>query len=107
MTSHNDSRVSGSMIAVLERKLPPQCRGLPLYVTYDGGTYLVSDNWTLVCRARVAANWAAKGNPDLSAKCTIVTFEDLADSFGDQDKLNTLVQSMLDEDFYSKWVKVK
>jgi hypothetical protein len=104
-TSHNGSRVCGSMIAILERKLPPQCRHLPLYVTHNGDTYQVSDNWTLVCRAQVAVNWTANGSPDLSAKCTIVTFENLVKSFGDRERFNKLVQSMLDEDFYSRWVK--
>lgn len=106
-TSHNGSRVSGSMIAILERKLPPQCKHQPLYVTYNGDTYQVSENWTLVCRAQVATNWAANGTPKLSAKCTIVTFENLAKSFGTREQFNKLVKSMLDEDFYSKWVSGK
>ena len=103
-TSHNGSRVSGSMIAILERKLPPQCRHLPLHVTHNGEKYQVSDNWTLVCREQVAANWTTNGKPNLSAKCTIVTFENLARSFGDREQFNKLVQTMLDEDFYSRWV---
>jgi hypothetical protein len=103
-TSHSGTRVSGSMIAILERKLPLQCKNLPLYVTHNGDLYQVSENWTLVCRAQVAAAWATNGNPDLSGKCTIVTFEKLATLFGNREQFNKLVQSMLNEDFYRKWV---
>ncbi|MGR5001805.1 hypothetical protein [Vibrio celticus] len=48
-TSHNDTRVSGSMISILERQLPAQCINQDLYVTYLGDKYLVSDKWGAYC----------------------------------------------------------
>ncbi|MEZ9861927.1 hypothetical protein AB4353_01925 [Vibrio breoganii] len=104
-TSHNDTRVSGSMISILERQLPVQCMNQELYVTYRGEQYLVSDKWGLIARAAVHDKWASNGFPSLSSNCKHLAFEELARSYGDKGSFNRLVAEMLEVDYYEQWVK--
>ncbi|WP_295899498.1 hypothetical protein [uncultured Vibrio sp.] len=104
-TSHNDTRVSGSMISILERQLPAQCIDQELYVTYLGEKYLVSDQWGLIARSAVHDKWSTNGFPTLSFNCKHLAFEDLARSYGDKDSFNSLIAEMLEVDFYEQWVK--
>jgi len=104
-TSHNDSRVSGSMISILERQLPAQCINQELYITYLGEKYLVSDKWGLIARSAVLDKWFSNGFPMLSFNCKYLAFEDLASSYGDKGSFNRLITEMLEIDFYKQWVK--
>ena len=105
-TSHKDTRVSGSMIAILERMLPAQCNEELLTIDYQSQTYPVSATWGLICRAKVIEKWRINGAPAFSANCIPICFEDLAAAYGDANEFNELVRSLLEIDYYEKWVNL-
>lgn len=104
-TSHNDTRVSGGMISILERQLPAQCMNQDLYVTYLGEKYLVSAKWGLIARSAIHDKWSSNGFPTLSPNCKHLAFEKLARSYGDKSSFNRLITEMLEVDFHEQWVK--
>lgn len=102
--SHNGSRVRGSMISVLERKLPPACQNHDLTIEWQGQNYSVSRSWTLIARKRVITNWAKSGAPELSSCCRIVDFESLVSTYGSNEAFNTLVKKLINIDYYREWL---
>ncbi len=104
-TSHNDTRVAGSMISILERQLPTQCMNQDLYITYQGEKYLVLEKWGLIARSVIHDKWLSNGFPTLSFNCKHLAFEDLASSYGNKGSFNCLVTEMLQVNFYEQWVK--
>lgn len=104
-TSHNNTRIRGSMISVLERKLPAQYSRIPITVTFKNTEYVVSNHWSLICREAVIGNWANNGGPKLSRKCSVVSFESIVRSCGDRTKFNRLVSGLLTKDYYLEWVQ--
>ncbi len=103
-TSHKNTRVRGSMIAILERLLPEQCKGQELTVKYQNQIYPVSKKWGLICRAQIIKKWINNGSPSLSKDSVLVRFEDLAAAFGSEDAFNALVTTLLDQNHYKNWV---
>jgi len=103
-TSHKAARVKGSMISILERRLPVQCKGHDLTVTYNGQKFIVSDNWSLVCRQPVINKWSLTGKPALSGKCSIISFESLVRAYGSNNDFNNLMKRLLEKDYYAEWL---
>ncbi|WP_197068529.1 hypothetical protein [Photobacterium gaetbulicola] len=103
-TSHDDTRVAGSMISILERKLPAQCINQELHVTYQGQKYVLSEKWGLIARSATHSKWRSNGFPSLSLNCKHLAFEDLASSYGDKGAFNNLVTEILQIDFHKQWV---
>ena len=104
-TSHNESRVKGSMISILEQRLPIQCKGLDLTVTFEGQKFIVSDRWSLVCRDLVIDKWSDTGSPELSKKCSIISFENIVKTYGNKKEFNELMNSLLKQDYYNEWIE--
>ena len=102
-TSHEGTRVKGSMISILEGRLPEQCTE-KLSVTYSSKAYQLQDSWVLICREKVIKNWNENGYPDLSKNCKIVCFENLVELYGSKEPFNKLMSELLDQDYYSEWV---
>ncbi len=103
-TSHGGTRVSGSMIAILEGKLPQGCHEMPLSITHENRTYKVSEHWILICRKNVFNRWSMNGRPKLSGSCKIVVWEDFAHAYCSENDFNKLVRDMLDANYYDQWV---
>jgi len=103
-TSHQAARVKGSMVSILERRLPVQCKGHDLTVTYNGQKFIVSDNWSLVCRQPVINKWSLTGKPALSEKCSITSFESLVRAYGSNNDFNNLMKRLLEKDYYAEWL---
>ena len=105
-TSHNETRVRGSMIAILERLLPAECAGSQLTVDHQSLAYPVSTKWGLICRAQVIENWELNSPPALSKNCVPICFEDLAATYGTAEEFNELVTTLLSQDYYDNWVNL-
>ncbi|MDN3714841.1 hypothetical protein [Vibrio breoganii] len=104
-TSHNDTRVAGSMISILERQLPSQCTNQDLTVSYQGQKYVLTKEWGLISRSAIHNKWHSNGFPSLTEKCKHVAFESLARTYGDKGAFNNLVTNLLNVDFHAQWVK--
>lgn len=100
-SKHSDFRLSGSMVAVLERSLP-----------FDGTSNLVAqveDNqwtlvqpWWLVVRQNVLDKWRkASDIPVASAR--ILVFDVLAQTYGSRQQFDQLVQRVVGSDFAGRW----
>jgi hypothetical protein len=104
-TSHLETRVKGSMISILEGRLPEQCTG-NLSVTYSFKAYELRESWVLICREKVIKNWDERGYPNLSKNCKIVCFESLVELYGGKERFNLLVSDLLDHDYYNEWMGI-
>lgn len=103
-TSHGGSRVSGTMISILEGKLPAQCQGSNLSVTYKDHQYVLTKEWGLITREKVYSKWEINGFPCISDKCKYLNFEDVVKKYGTSTDFNELVYKLLNADFYKQWV---
>lgn len=103
-TSHGETRVRGSMPAILERKLPVRPRGTKLAATVGEQTCGVERPWVLVVRRPILERWRRKTPPALSSHCTVIAFEALAGAYGDRAAFNDLVEELLAGDYFSEWL---
>ena len=101
-TSHAGTRISGSMISVLERKLPVP-EGEAVETCHQGVNYKLTAEWILIVREQVLSAWNASETPALSANCKIVTMESVVAAYGDKKDFNDLVTKLLSADYYDKW----
>lgn len=106
-TSHSGRRIAGSMISILDRKLPSQCVGEPLSVTYQDQEFTLSKEWGLISRQRVQANWHQHGYPTLTKYCKHLCFEELVSTCCSKTEFNELVGQLLTIDYYECWVNDK
>jgi hypothetical protein len=98
---HADDRISGSMVAVLERSLPFKS-DFNLVAQTGFGCWQVTPAWWLVLRQSVVTKWRKAGRvPVKSARIT--SFESLARLYGSRQQFDLLVQRVVGLDFASKW----
>jgi hypothetical protein len=103
-TSHNNTRIAGNMIAILERKLPNPCLDSPVLVTYERRDYQVTSPWVLILRKAIYDSWEKSGAPLLSPACIRISFEAIVDALGGKLPFNSLVGELLSLDYYDVWM---
>ncbi|HKY35321.1 MAG TPA: hypothetical protein VJN18_05235 [Polyangiaceae bacterium] len=107
--SHADSRWSGNMMAILERKFCGVTDPCELVATVEqpaasgARTFELTREWFVVARRSVVSRWK-RTPPAFSSNARLLAFEDIVDDFGGKDAFNTLVRSQLDIDFYDAWL---
>ena len=102
-TSHENSRISGNMISILDKKLPVACQDAEIYAEHDRSRYLVTNDWVLVCRESVLRKWEVTGKPCLSSNCKILAFEEIVEAFGGTHAFNECIKDSLSFDYYERW----
>jgi len=102
--SHGGKRLAGSMLAILDGKLPANCQKTPLLTNFMGKTYDLSAKWFLIVRRNTLKSWDKNGQPSLSSNCIIIAFEDLVDLFGGVKEFNALVKELFEFDYYENWI---
>jgi hypothetical protein len=100
-SGHADDRISGSMVAVLERLLPV---AEPCNLVAKIGNYQwqVARAWWLVLRQRIVDKWLKSGNLPLNS-ARIVSFDALAEVYGSRQQFDHLVQRVVGADFSGRW----
>jgi hypothetical protein len=102
-TAHPDPRIGGSMISILERKLPSECLDVPVCASYEGRDHQVTLPWILIMRKAIYDSWERHGTPPLSPMCIRVSFESIVQAFGGKEPFNTLVCKLVSFDYYDIW----
>ncbi|MFN0157338.1 MAG: hypothetical protein ACKVRP_04610 [Bacteroidota bacterium] len=102
--SHNGQRIAGQMVAVLDGNLPDICEGHSVTAVWGDKAFDLSSEWYLVLRQSVIAKWDRTSKPALSERCTIVSFEDIVESFGSTNDFNGLVSDYLQFDYFKGWL---
>jgi hypothetical protein len=102
-TSQKNTRIAGSMIAILERKLPSPCLNSPVLVSHEGRDYRVTSPWVLILRKAVYDSWAKYGAPLLSPACIHISFEAIVEALGGKAPFNSLVCELVNFDYYETW----
>ena len=105
--SHEDRRVRGNMMAILDRKFGSLAdEGAPLRAQPKDSPSLELDRrWVIVCKREVVDKWAGPHAPAFSEYVRLVAFEDLVAAFGGKSQFNELVAELLIFDYYDKWVR--
>ncbi len=103
-TSHKDTRIAGSMIAIFERKLPSQCLASSIMVSHEGKDYQMTLPWALILREAIHRSWTKSGVPSLSSRCINISFESLVEAFGGKTPFNSLVSELVRFDYYDTWM---
>lgn len=100
-SKHSDSRLSGSMIAVLERSLPFD--GAPTLVAeVEEVRWTVAQPWWLVVRQSIVNKWRkADDIPVKSAR--ILVFDSLAQAYGSRQQFDQMVHRVVGSDFAGRW----
>jgi hypothetical protein len=103
-TSHQDSRIAGSMTAILERRLPDVCLNAPVVVNHHGREYEVTSPWVLIAKKAIHDSWQKSGLPSFSPACLHVSFEAIVEALGGKTPVNSLVGELLSFDYYGAWM---
>lgn len=101
LSRHEQSRLNGSMIAILERNMPGGSLGR-LVASTGLHRYDVCRTWWLVVRDGVAAKWIAS-NTCPTTQARILRFEDLMRSYGSERDFDALVQRLVGSCFSRRW----
>jgi hypothetical protein len=98
ISGHTDLRLTGSMVAVLDRLLPFAVGHVS---AVDGHrTWRLADHWWLVIRQRVWLSWAHRA-PVRSAR--VLVFDQLARLYGGPAEFDQLVRDVVANDFAYRW----
>lgn len=101
---HQNRRLRGSMIAVLERSFDvsvPKCSKIVCRV--GSRTITLSHGWWLVVRRPVLAQWIRRKNVPVSPQfARVVEFESLVALYG-QDRFDELVRDVVGDNFSERW----
>jgi len=95
---HLDSRLRGSMVAVLDRALPFPGEA-ELDAQFEHRTWSIGKEWWLVVRRRVWRSW--RSSPVRNGRVAI--FEDLAKIYGSPQDFDELVAEVVGSDFANRW----
>ena len=107
--SHADSRWSGNMMAILDRRFKGVPDGHDLVArikesgSNEGKTFVLTREWFVVARRSIIKRWRL-APPAFSQHVKLLAFEDIVDEFGGKPAFNALVTSLLDVDFYDAWL---
>lgn len=99
-TSHAESRLSGSMIAVLERSLPFEGTS-SLAAHVDDSQWSLAIPWWLIVRQSVFQKWAKTRDFPVTAR--VLVFDHLAQLYGTKQQFDQMVQRILGRDFAGRW----
>jgi hypothetical protein len=100
-SKHLNSRLSGSMVAVLERCLPfDDAPDLVAHV--DDDEWDIAQPWWLVVRQSVFSKWQ-KADDFPVASARILVFDSLAQTYGSRHEFDQLVQRVVGLDFATRW----
>lgn len=100
-TSHFESRLSGSMVAVLERNLPFDGPSDLIANIGDDKWVLARPWWLVVRQSVVEKRRKTKDVPVTSAR--ILVFDSLAQVYGSRQQFDQLVQRVVGSDFAGRW----
>jgi hypothetical protein len=102
--SHNDSRIAGNMMAILDRRFGVIAPADGLTVQLGETEVHLSRDWFVVTRQSVLDKWVGDDRPSFSPNTSIVTIGEFATAFGGQQPFNALVRELLNIDYFEKWV---
>lgn len=100
-SNHSDSRLRGSMVAVLERSLPFDGES-NLVARVEDAQWTLAQPWWLVVRQSVLDKWR-RANDIPVASARILVFDSLAETYGSRRQFDELVQRVVGSDFAGRW----
>jgi len=102
--SHNDTRIAGNMMAILDRRFNDLASKEGLSIEINKYVVPLARNWFLVTRKTVLDRWVGDSRPAFSTNTKCVTIGALAEAFGGRASFNALVSELLEIDYYDAWV---
>jgi len=103
-SSHNDSRIAGNMMAILDRRFGDLAPKPGLSVQIADTEVPLARDWFIVTRQSVLDRWIGNDRPAFSANTKCVAIGTLVDAFGGKSLFNALVAELLDFDYFDSWV---
>jgi hypothetical protein len=101
ISRHSNSRLRGSMIAVLDRSLPFS-GPYRIIAQIDDAQWTVAIAWWLIVRQPVLDRWGKR--PDfLSSSARVLAFDTLARQYGSRQQFDQLVMRVVGSDFARGW----
>ncbi len=102
VSAREEKRITGSMTAILDRKIPVSADE-KIQVVYKENSYALTQEWVLVVREKVLASWVSNGRPSLSPNCRIIAMENIVSVYGDAAAFNALVSKVISGDYHRQW----
>lgn len=103
-TSHNESRIAGNMMAILDRRFGCIAPADGLSVEIGDARVPLSRDWFIVTRQSVLDKWVGDARPNFSPNTSCVTIGTLVTAFGGKPRFNDLVRELLAIDYFDEWV---
>jgi len=102
--SHNNSRIAGNMMAILDRRFGDLAPPDGLSVQFADTVVPLARDWFIVTRQTVLDRWVGEDRPEFSPNTKCVAIGTLVQAFGGKLAFNSLVAELLDIDYFDSWV---
>ncbi len=102
--SHNDSRIAGPMIAILDRRFGTFAPKEGLSVCLDNTVVPLARDWFIITQRTVLDRWVDDARPDFSVNTKCVAIGTLVEAFGGRCPFNELVAELLQFDYFDSWM---
>jgi hypothetical protein len=117
--SHGNTRWSGNMLSILERRFHPVPESTDLYAraSFPGRTQSdlvrLTREWFLIAREHVIEAWMRPGaRPQFSDRCQLISFESIVSLYEkgahcSGENFNALIGRLLTFNYYDHWIRKK
>lgn len=102
--SHNDTRVAGSMMAILDRRFGSIAPSEGLSVELGDQTVPLARCWFIIVKRQVLERWTVDARPAFSDHTKYKTINEIVEAFGGREDFNELVGQLLKFDYFDKWL---
>lgn len=102
--SHQGTRIAGNMMAILDRRFGTVAPADGLCVMLGAKPIELSRSWIVIVQQSTLAKWKKGHSPSFSEYTKCVSMNSVVEKLGGKDAFNSLVQSMLEIDYFDEWL---
>lgn len=102
--AHENTRLAGSMMAILDRRFGSVELPKSLSVQLEGEAVPLCRDWLLIAQRKVLDRWKGYARPAFSDYTKCISINTIVESFGERKEFNALVSDLLAFDYFDKWL---
>lgn len=102
--AHGNTRVAGSMMAILDRNFDFVNTSESLSVRLEDKAVTLCRDWFIVAHRKVLDGWKGDSRPAFSPHTKCISIDAIVEAFGGKEEFNNLVREQLTFDYFDEWV---
>lgn len=102
--SHNDTRISGNMMAILDQRFGSIAPSEGLSVELGDEPVPLARCWFVIVKRQVLERWTGDAKPAFSDRTKCKSINEIVEALGGREEFNELVGQLLEFDYFDKWL---